>query len=144
MKIEPKVLRDLFAVHMNLARNPNVLSMLATAAVASSVWGDYTTRLLRFVDDELGKKRIMDAEAWSLLLMASTKQGVERETLSAACMNFTGQLVIESGLEADEFVNVISPPSESDTAIEQMMNAALLGFATSVLKEHRESANGAN
>lgn len=144
MKIEPKVLRDLFAVHRNLARNPSVLSMLATAAVASSVWGDYTTRLLRFVDDELGKKRIMDAEAWSLLLMASAKEGVERETLSAACMNFTGQLVIESGLEADEFVNVISPPSESDTAIERMMNAALLGFATSVLKEHRESAKGAN
>lgn len=117
MKIEPKVLRDLFAVHMNLARDPNVLSMLATAAVASSVWGDYTTRLLRFVDDELGKKRIMDAEAWSLLLMASAKQVVEREALIAACMNFTGQLVIESGLEADEFVNGISPPSESDTAM---------------------------
>lgn len=144
MKIEPKALRDLFVVHTNLASNPSVLTMLATTVVASSVWGDYTTRLLRFVDDELGKERIMDAEVWSLLLMTSARQGVEREALSAACMNFTGELIIESGLEADEFVNTIYPPSGNDSLIERMMNDALLCFAASVLNEHRESAKGAN
>ncbi len=144
MAIAINRLHELFTVHMALAKRPGVITALAVTLIASDVWSDYTDRLLRFVDNELGKERVMDAEAWSLLLMTSAKEGIDQDTLSKACMNFTEQLVIESGLDAKSFADIISPIRDEASMIEKLMNSAMLGFAQSCISEHQAKVKGAN